>query len=257
MRQVRIVLLCFALAGLNWACGSKPGRANRSLPRVKPAAIDASMVSKVTGTIFFHGDPPHLPPILMDKDPACVKLYHGQRAHVVDGEVNSNGTLPNVFVYVEKGGEQYVFTPPTQPAVLDQQGCMFKPHVLGLMVGQVLEVKNSDPTTHNVHTLAKNNPQWNISQVPGAPPLEERFLHPEIMVPLACSQHPWMTCYLGVTSNPFYAVTGSEGTYALKGLPPGAYTIAAWTATFGTKRRQTTVGPKQTIKLNFTFGAYP
>lgn len=246
-----LLLLACLMALATWACSGSQQMQDRA--PAKPTPIDESTVGAVTGTIYFHGTPPARFPILMGEDPVCVKLHHGQTVRVADGKVNANGTLPNAFVYVEKGAGKYVFAPPADPVVLHQQGCMYSPHVLGIMTGQELEVENNDPTTHNIHPIAAHNRQWNISQLPGAAPLHERFAHPEVMIPVKCSQHPWMKCYIGVMPNPFYAVTGSDGNYTIKGLPAGSYTIGVWTATFGTQARAVTVGPKQTVKLNFTF----
>ncbi|MGH9434886.1 MAG: carboxypeptidase regulatory-like domain-containing protein [Terriglobia bacterium] len=240
-----------------FACSNSTQTENTPPARVKPTPIDQSTVGEVTGTVYFQGQAPQRLPILMGEDPICVKLHHGQTVRVIDGEVNDNGTLPNVFVYVEAGAEKYVFAPPSGPMVLHQEGCMYNPHVLGIMVGQELQVENNDPTTHNIHPMPRRNRQWNISQLPGAAALHKRFAHPEIMIPVKCSQHPWMKCYIGVTTNPFYAVTGSGGTYTIKGLPPGSYTIGAWTATFGQQEKPIIVEPKQTVNLNFGFKPPP
>lgn len=249
-RKLSLLIVCL-VALTTWACSrSQP---TQSVAPTKPTPIDESTVGAVTGTIYFHGTPPTRFPILMGEDPVCVKLHHGQTVRVIDGKVNENSTLPNAFVYVEKGAGKYVFPPPQDPVVLHQQGCMYSPHVLGIMAGQELEVENNDPTTHNIHPMPAHNRQWNISQLPGAAALYERFAHPEVMIPVKCSQHPWMKAYIGVMLNPFFAVTGSDGTYTIKGMPPGVYTIGVWTATFGTQAQAVTIGPKQTVTLNFTF----
>jgi hypothetical protein len=130
---------------------------------------------------------------------------------------------------------------------------MYKPHVLGIMAGQILQIVTSDDTTHNIHPMPQNNHEWNLSQLPGAAPILQRFKHPEVMIPIKCNQHNWMRAWLGVTSNPFYAVTGGDGTFTLKGLPPGEYTIGAWTATFGTEEQKVTVGAKETKTVDFKF----
>lgn len=251
-KQKFVWLLAASLLVFTFACSNRQQTEN-SAPPVKPTPIDESTVGTVSGTVYFQGDKPRLMPILMNEDPVCVKLHHGDTVHVMDGEVNSNGTLPNVFIYVKRGAEKYVFAPPSEPVVLHQEGCMYEPHVLGIMAGQVLKVENNDPTTHNIHPMPRNGRQWNISQLPGAAPLIERFQHPEIMVPVKCSQHPWMKSYIGVTANPFYAVSSDTGAYTIKGLPPGVYTLGAWTATFGTQEKQITIAPKQTVSLDFTF----
>lgn len=252
MKRWKLPLLPLMLI-FAFACSRSQQTENNARPPVKPTPIDQSTVGEVTGTIYFQGPAPERLPILMGEDPACVKLHHGQTVRVLDGEVNGNGTLPNAFVYVEKGAEKYIFAPPSDPVVLHQEGCMYNPHVLGIMVGQELEVENNDPTTHNIHPMPSLNRQWNISQLPGAAALHERFAHVEVTIPVKCSQHPWMKCYIGVTVNPFYAVTGSEGTYTIKGMPAGTYTLGVWTATFGRQEKQITVAPEQTVKLDFTF----
>lgn len=218
------------------------------------SGIDQASTGQVTGRILFKGDAPRLASIMMDQDPVCAS-EHNSPARVEDGTVNEGGTLPNVFVYVKTGAEQYKFSAPSQPVMLDQRACIYVPHVLGIMIGQELRVVSSDPTTHNVHVMSKANRDWNQSQTPGAAPLVRRFTKPEIMIPVKCNQHPWMTAYIGVTSNPFYAVTGNDGSFTIKGLPPGTYTIAAWTATFGTKEQTVSVSPRGSVTADFTFSS--
>jgi hypothetical protein len=126
---------------------------------------------------------------------------------------------------------------------------------VGIMVGQELRVLSSDPTTHNVHAMAKENPEWNLSQPPGSAPLKKRFTRAEIMVPVKCKQHPWMKAYIGVSENPFYSLTGNDGTFSLKGLAAGNYIVEAWTASFGTQQQSVTVRAGEATTLNFTFKA--
>jgi hypothetical protein len=230
--------------------GSEP---SLGLSRAKPTPIDPSTVGEITGTIYFKGPAPRLPVIHMDEDPVCVSEQHGKAVHAEDGEVNPNGTLPNVFVYVKAGAKKYVFKPPSKPVVMAQTGCMYVPHVLGIQVWQPLKIVSNDPTMHNIHLIAHKNRQWNVSQAPGAAPIIKTFSRPEVMMSAECNQHPWMRCYIGAVANPFYAVTGAAGKYVLRGLPPGSYTIEAWTATFGTEDRQVAIQPKKTMKVDFTF----
>lgn len=248
-----VCLLPLAMTG----CGKKrPEQAEgpRAAASLKPTPIDPSTVGTITGRVSFAGRKPTMHAIRMDQDPACTKGNSGP-VYAEDGKVNANGTLPNVFVYVKSGAEKYVFAPPTQPAVLNQVGCMYQPHVLGLMAGQPLKVVNSDITIHNVHIRPEKNREWNLSQLAGAPPIIREFSQPEIMIPVECNQHPWMKAYIGVTANPFYAVTGSKGAYTLQGLPPGHYTVAAWTATFGTQEKEISVAPSGKATLDFTFNS--
>ena len=258
MKKNEIFWLSIALIVLFFVgCGGKkteaPEEAATPGTQPQPTPIDQSTVSTVSGKVVFAGGKPKLKPIMMDQDPICVKKHTGQTVSVEDGAVNSNGTLPNVFVYVKSGADQYVFATPTEVVTLDQDGCMYKPHVLGVMVSQDFKVTSSDPTTHNIHPMPKDNREWNESQAPGAAPLEKKFTRPEVMIPVKCNQHPWMRAYIGVMKNPFFAVTGSDGTFTIKGLPPGDYTIEAWTATFGTQEQKVTVGPKETKTADFSF----
>lgn len=212
----------------------------------------AEAAGEITGRAIFEGTKPALPPIDMTKDPVCA-ARHKEPVYPDDGAVNSNGTLPNVFVYVRSGAEKYSGAPPSETVILDQRGCVYQPHVLGIMVGQKLEVVSSDPTTHNIHPLPKQNQEWNQSQPPGAPPIVKTFTHPEIMIPVKCNQHPWMKAYIGVMTNPFFAVTGRDGRFAIRGLTPGDYTLGAWTATFGTQERKVTVGAAGRATVDFRF----
>jgi len=240
-------------------CGKKDeqtttGAGKETISAPPPTPIDPATVGGVTGQVTFEGARPQPQRINMDQDPVCTEKHHGP-VFAEDGAVNPNGTLPNVFVYVKAGAEKYTFAPPAESVTLDQVGCMYKPHVLGLMAGQVLEIASSDPTTHNIHPMPQNNREWNMAQTPGADVIKQRFMHPEIMIPVKCNQHPWMRAWIGVTSNPFFAVTGSDGAYTLKGLPPGNYTLGAWTATFGAEEQQVTLGAKETKTLDFKFKA--
>jgi plastocyanin len=226
-----------------------------------------STAGQITGKISFKGTPPRVARIAMDQDPICASLHTEQAyvlnnsaplespssgVHAEDGAVNSDGTLPNVFVYV-KSGLQQTYSAPNKPVVLDQRGCMYVPHVFGIMVGQELRVTSTDPTTHNVHVTPKENKEWNESQIPGAAPLVKRFTKPEIMVPVKCNQHPWMKAYIGVTTNPFYAVTGKTGEFTIKGIPPGNYVLEAWTATFGRQEQTVAVSASGSATADFTF----
>jgi len=258
MNKVRLIWLSSLVAALLLAgCGKKETETKEeteTAPAEQATPIDQATVGEVTGKVSFQGEKAKLAMIHMDQDSVCVSK-HSSPVTVEDGAVNDNGTLPNVFVYVKDGAEKYSFPVPTDPVTLDQNGCMYKPHVLGMIAGQTLHVISSDPTTHNIHPQPKDNQEWNMSQAPGAAPIDKKFARPEVMVPVKCNQHPWMKAYIGVVKNPFFAVTGSDGTFTLKGLPPGEYTIGAWTATFGTQEQKVTIGPKESKTVDFAFKA--
>jgi plastocyanin len=136
---------------------------------------------------------------------------------------------------------------------LDQHGCMYQPHVLGVMAGQKIDIKNSDTTNHNIHPLPQTNQEWNESQPPGSDVKVQSFPRQEVMIPVKCNIHPWMRSYIGVVSHPFFAVTGDDGTFTIKGLPPGTYTIETWHEKYGTQDQQITVGPKESKTVDFSF----
>lgn len=241
-------------------CGKKEDTQEQppEAPASAPTPIDPSTTGQISGRILLDGPKPAQHAIHMDQDPTCLQKYGGKPVYAEDDAVDDDGTLPNVFIYVKSGAAKYSFAPPIDPVVLDQNGCMYRPHVLGIMVGQTLKITSSDATTHNIHAIPRDNREWNMSQAPGAAPIEQKFARPEVMVPVKCNQHPWMRAWVGIVSNPFYAVTTGDGTYTLKGLPPGDYTIEAWTALGGmpqTQDQQVTVGPKESKSVDFKFKA--
>jgi hypothetical protein len=167
--------------------------------------------------------------------------------------VNENGTLRNVFVYVKSGLEGKTFAVPGDPVELDQEGCLYKPHVLGIQANQELKVISSDKTTHNIHPLPKVNREWNISQPPGADPIMRTFTRPEATIPVKCNQHPWMRAYIHVLSHPFYGVSGEDGGFKLEGLPPGDYELEAVHEEYGAMTQKVTVPANGSAPADFAF----
>jgi len=167
---------------------------------------------------------------------------------VVDGS-----NLSNVFVYVKEGLGSRTFDVPKDPITIDQSGCKYHPHVLGVMSGQTLKIVNSDPTTHNIHPTPKDNREWNESQPPQSAALEKTFAREEIMLPVKCNQHPWMKMYVNVVKSPFYAVTGPDGKFEIKGLPPGDYTLAFVQEKLGVQEQKVTLAAKDSKVVNASF----
>jgi plastocyanin len=213
--------------------------------------IDPATTGSISGTISFAGTPPPRQPIDMDMDPACALSVKGQ--NLAEAVIVNDGKLENVFIYVKDGLEGYAIPKAAQPAVLDQVGCRYTPHVLGLVAGQRLRILNSDNATHNVHPMAKNNPQWNESQMPKDAPKERTFSNLELLLPITCNQHPWMKMYVNVVGNPFFAVSDGQGNFKIPGLPPGTYTNADVHEKLGTQEMKVTVSPKQDQAVSFTF----
>jgi plastocyanin len=230
-----------------------------SRPKPTPVAaepvyfkVDPLTAGVVTGKVLFTGKAPAAKRVDMEEDPQCNKLHKGA---VLDRPVavNKNGTLANVFVYVKGGLEGKKFAPPAVAAVMDQKGCWFVPRVLGVQTGQQFEVTNSDPVTHNIHPRAHVNREWNQSQEQGSAPLERRFMQPEIVIRVKCNIHGWMHAFIGVVDHPYFAVTGSDGAFELKNIPPGDYTIEAWQEELGVAVQRVTVAPSGKSEAVFTF----
>ncbi len=207
----------------------------------------------VAGKIFFKGTAPPRVRIMMNADPRCM-AQHKEPAYSQDVVVNGNGTLRNVLVSVKSGLPNRKFDAPKTRAVLDQKGCEYSPHILGIMVGQELEVINDDPTLHNVHSLSKSNPQFNVAQPRQGMQMTKRFDQPETFK-VKCEVHPWMNAYVAVLNNPFFAVTGADGSFVIKNLPPGDYTLEAWHERYGTRTVSVKVGSSGTAAADMTYEA--
>ena len=214
----------------------------------------ALAASTITGTVNFDGKPPVLRPIAMDAEPVCAKKHAG---HAVQPEmlVLGNGqTMGNVMVFVSKGipaGKSY--PAPKTPVTVDQEGCMYVPHVMGIMVGQPYRILNTDGILHNIHTLPKINPAFNRGQPATVKEMSTTFAKPEAIFQVKCDVHPWMNAYIGVFTNPFYSVSGSDGKYTISGLDAGTYEITAWHERLGTQTATVTVGASDTKTQAFTF----
>jgi plastocyanin len=218
-------------------------------PATAPAAtpIDPATAATVSGTVKFEGAAPKPAKIDMSQDPNC------QGANVAENVVVSDGHLQNVFIYVKEGLGNRAFDVPKDAVTLNQTGCKYHPHVLGVMAGQTIKIVNGDPTTHNIHPTPKDNREWNESQAPKAAPLEKSFAREEVMLPVKCNQHPWMRMFVNVVKNPFYAVTGPDGKFEIKGLPPGDYTLAFVHEKLGEQDQKVTLAAKDAKTVDATF----
>jgi hypothetical protein len=212
---------------------------------------DPATVGSVSGSIRFSGKMPAAKPIDMSEDPACVAAHHGKP---VDESllVSPKGGLANAFVYVKSGLEGKRFDTPSAPATIDQNGCWFRPRVLGIQTSQMLQVVNSDPVTHNIHPMAQINREWNHSQGAGDAPLARKFIKPEVMIRVKCNIHSWMHAFIGVVDNPYFAVSKEDGSFTIENLPPGTYTLGIWHEDLGTEERTITVAPHQIARLDLT-----
>jgi plastocyanin len=266
-RQTKVwLVLSIALSLL--ALGSACGGGTTTNKEATPAGTDAAATAysgptgTISGVISFNGTPPAPKKIDTTADPVC-----GQKNPnlTTDDTIVKDGKLANTFVYIKEGtvengkkiGE-YAWSAPTSEAQLDQNGCHYAPHVLGVMVNQKIKITNSDATQHNIHPTPKLNPEWNQTQANGAPPIEKSFSRSEVLIPVKCNQHPWMKAYIGVMKHPFFKVSNDTGAYEIAGVPPGTYTVVAWReggATGEEKTMQVTVPASGSAKADFAFGA--
>ena len=252
--QTVLLATIFCMAG----CKSKQPEAPAAAittPEATPAfQVDPATAASVRGVVKYDGPKPKPQVIDMSGDPQCVKAHKG-KAFDESLLVNSKGDLANAFVYVSKGLEGKHFAVPSAPVTIDQGGCWFRPRVLGIQVGQTLDVTNSDPVTHNIHPMATVNREWNHSQGPGDPPMHRKFTKVEVAIPVKCNIHGWMHADIGVVDSPYFAVTKDDGSFDLPNLPPGTYTVTAWHETLGTQEATVTVAANGKGEANLQFRA--
>jgi plastocyanin len=262
-RALFLMLLVPALTLTLVACGGKDEDADEdaeTTPLAKSASGSAAPASSapaavtggatVTGKVAFSGGPPAKELIKMDADAFC-KAAHNAPVYTEEAVVNGNGTLEWVLVYVKD--VQGKFPPPAQAVTLDQRGCQYHPHVFGIQAGQDLKIVNSDGTLHNIHALPKINSEFNIGQPFPKMETVKKFDKPEMPVRFKCDVHKWMGAYCGVFSHPFFATTNDQGTFEIKNLPPGTYTIEAWHEKYGTQTQNVTVSGSDTKTVDFSF----
>jgi plastocyanin len=257
VKLVTKTILCTVACSIGlWLGCSKPATPPAAVPAAQPAVayykVDPASAGTVSGTIRFTGKKPAAKLIDMSEDPACVEAHHG-KAYDESLIVGSKGQLANAFIYIETGLEGKNFEAPQAPVVIDQGGCWFRPRVLGIQTNQTLQVTNSDPVTHNIHPMAEVNREWNHSQGAGDAPINRRFTKAEVMIKVKCNIHSWMHAFLGVVDHPYFAVSKDDGTFEIKNLPAGTYTLAVWQENLGTQEQQITVAPYADSTANFTF----
>jgi plastocyanin len=210
----------------------------------KAAATDGPGV--IRGTVKLVGRPPPTRAITMDSDPYCARQQGDTNGEVV---ASASGALKNVAVRVVDGLTAR-YSPRAEEVVMDQQACMYRPRVLVAQAGQTVLIKNSDQTLHNIHTYRGAVTVFNLAEVSGMPPIRKKFASDGEVVKFKCDVHPWMTGYLVVTDNPFFAVTDGEGKFTIRGLPAGHYTVEIWHERLGRQKAEVDVGADRPAELN-------
>lgn len=221
-------------------------------PARTPTPLDPATTGTITGEVRFEGAVPAMTEIRFGGFAECAAAHQGP---VDTGDVLvRDGKVENAFVWVKSGLGDRVFVVPDEPVVIDQVGCLYRPRVAGAQVGQLVRFLNDDPLLHNVHGTPKRSSPWNVSLARRGAEREIRVNAPEIMVSVRCDLHPWMQGWLGVVDHPYFAVTGANGSFTLKNVPPGDYTVGAWHERFGTREANVTLAPTGTAEATFTFG---
>lgn len=213
----------------------------------------------VKGNVKYEGGIPKMKPIKMAADPICDGQHAGGPARSEWLLAKDDGSLRNVFVYVEDGLNGKKFDIPSEPVVLDQIGCIYVPHVIGVQAGQNIEILNSDGTLHNVHSMPKNKNNTAFNEaMPGArKKITKKFDDEEVMVRMKCDVHPWMGAYIGVMNHPYFAVTDENGNFTIKNLPAGEYTLKAWHERLPAKTATIKVGEDGETSVNFVMKRPP
>jgi hypothetical protein len=248
----RKAITLLALATVTAACGG--GASDQSAPPSTTAAAPAAPAAGATGNgtisgkVSFTGTAPAPEKVKVAADPKCQSMHpQGLEKQVVQVK---DGGLAHVFVWVKNAPA--ASAPPTDAVMLDQQGCEYHPHVVGVQTGQPIKIRNSDETLHNIHPRPTVNAEFNIGQPRKGMESEKSFDKQEVMIPVGCDVHPWMRSYISVVSHPYFAVTKDDGTYEIKGLPAGDYEVEAYHEKLKTQTQKVTVKDGDN-KLDFTY----
>lgn len=239
------------IAALAVACGGGGDSSDTGAEMESAPAVDPATAGSVMGTIAFEGMAPAPEPIDMSEEEVCAAKHEGtpmQATVKVDG-----GGLADVFVYVKEGLPERSW-PAAGEVLLDQDGCIYHPHVLGLQTGQTLSVRNSDGILHNINARPEMNRGFNISQ-PTNMTSGRSFSQAEIMIPVQCDVHGWMQAYVGVVEHPYFAVSAADGSYTIENLPAGDYVVEVWHEVYGTQTQNVTVAAQEQATADFTYSA--
>ena len=231
-----------------------------SEPAQKPVAVPADAIpagtvlgqASITGRVIYTGAPIKPQPINMDSDATCRRKHDGDPLKE-DLVVGPDGGLMHAFVHVSAGLPSRPFAPPADPVTLDQRGCTYSPHVVGVQVGQPLLIINSDSTLHNVHTVSQHNKSFNFGMSVEGQKATRFFAEPEIMIKAKCDVHPWMASFIGVVAHPYFAVTDATGRFSLNALPAGEYVIEVWHETLGVLKQTVNVGDGEKKEISFSY----
>lgn len=234
------------------AFGTGPALVGAAIAAVSLAApAHAGDAGSIKGTVKLTGKAPKMESLKRDSDPFCKKTPMKDEEVVV----SAKGGLKNVLVRIDKGLAGN-FPAPAGDATINQEACMYRPRVMGVVAGQNLLIKNSDQTLHNVHTYKGANTVFNQAQPPGVPPFSKKLPGAAgTWIKFKCDVHNWMTAHVYVAANPFFAVSDGDGGFTIDKVPPGKYTLEAWHEKYGSKTAEVTVAADKPAEAVFDFAA--
>jgi plastocyanin len=205
----------------------------------------------IKGHIKLMGKLPGNPIIRMGMDPKCAEVNRGTRVVQEFVAATIDGSLANVFIHLQG---TFPKTPvPAQPVVIDQRACVYHPRVVGAVVGQTLQIKNDDDWLHNVHGMSGNGNSFNVSEPKAGMVQQFTLKNEEVMLKIKCDVHSWMTAYVGVVANPYFAVSNEGGLYEISNVPAGSYAILTWHERFGPLMQKVTVKAGATTMVDFAY----
>lgn len=245
-----LVTLGLALAG----CDGSDSGSSDDMEIAPFTTVNPETAGAISGKITLDGDAPEADTIQMQADPRCAEI-HGDNSVMTEFVITDmEGGLRNVFVYIKGGLEGKRFPVSAEPVTLNQEGCIYVPHVFGIQVGQELQITNSDQTLHNIHATPTANQEFNIGQ-PVPMSTTRTFDTAEVMVPFKCDVHRWMNSYAGVLDHPYFAVSSADGSYSIGNVPPGDYTVGIWHERLGEMEMAVTVAESGMADASFTYTA--
>jgi len=251
-KSLPILALTALVSGACGPASAVPDSQTASARQAK--TVDAATAGSIAGKVTLTGPAPAVEMMRVAVDQTCIAAM-GSSAKSDAVLIGADGAIENAFVYIKDTLSDYAFDVPTAPVVLDQVGCRYTPRIFGVRAGQPVEMVNSDATLHNVHAMPMVNQEFNRGMPKQHSRMTQIFTAPEQMVRFKCDLHAWMNAYGGIMAHPFFAVTGADGAFSIKGVPPGKYELTVWHEKLGNSTEQIEIGASQAASLNFTLSA--
>jgi len=252
IRRELLLAAVFALSGCSGGpqYPAPPAPAAEKAAPSQPVFDPSTATARVFGNIMFEGKPPEIPSMTIGGDRMCQTNALNIRND--KAMVTSDGKLRSAIIYVRAGHEGRSYAAPDAMLVLDQQGCIYTPHVFTVMKGQKFKIRNSDATFHNVHAQEGQRTEFNIGQASKGVEDTQTFSRAALPFRIGCDFHKWMGAYAGVFEHPFHTTSGESGSYELR-LPAGKYEIVAWHEKYGEQSSRIDVQEHGAAELNFKF----